>query len=263
MEKLRQYNRWIAVALAALIAVGTLSLTWASSAQPAHRPIQTTPSSPVAGTAAGFSLFGTYQSPDRCRECHPKEYEEWTGTTHAQASFDPIFQTYLQSVESPGECFACHTTGYNTSTGQFAVAGVSCEACHGPYRPNHPQESMAVAESDRLCGQCHTSTLAEWQSSRHGQVGVPCVACHEVHSQKTRADVVTNALCANCHLERTQDETHHVHIAAGLHCVDCHLSRPDNTASAVNGHASTGHAFTVSPNICVKCHPTGTPPTSS
>jgi hypothetical protein len=263
MEKLRQHNRWFAVALVALIAAGTLTLTWASSAQPSTSPSGADASSPVAVSATGFSLFGTYQSPDRCRECHPDEYEAWSGTTHAQASFDPIFQTYLQTVESPGECFACHTTGYDMTTGQFALAGVSCEACHGPYRPNHPQESMTVAESDRLCGHCHPSTLAEWQSSRHGQVGVRCVACHEVHSQKTRAGVVTNGLCAKCHAERTQDATHHQHIAAGLLCVDCHLSRTENVAGAISGHASTGHSFAVPANICVGCHPTGTPQTSS
>ncbi len=262
MEKLRQHNRWFAVALAALIVLGTLTLTWASSAQPPASLSEVNGSSPVAVSATGFSLFGAYQSPDRCRECHPEQYEAWSGTTHAQASFDPIFQTYLQTVESPGECFACHTTGYDTATGQFALAGVSCEACHGPYRSNHPQESMTVAESDRLCGHCHTSTLAEWQSSRHGQVGVRCVACHEVHSQKTRAGVVTNALCAKCHAERTQDETHHQHIAAGLSCIDCHLSRPENIAGAVSGHATTGHAFTVAASSCVGCHPTGTPQSS-
>ncbi len=205
---------------------------------------------------AGVVTFaGGYQSPDRCRACHEEEFQEWSGTTHAQASFDPIFQTYLQGVEQPGECFGCHATGYDTNTGQYVLAGVSCEACHGPYRPDHPDENMMVVDSEILCGHCHTSTLLEWESSRHGEVGINCIACHEVHNQHTRQEVNTNALCAGCHRAGTQDESHHQHLSVGVLCVDCHLSRPPLKAeSAVNGHAPTGHDFTVAVNQCGECH---------
>ncbi|MCO6450898.1 MAG: hypothetical protein J5I90_08955 [Caldilineales bacterium] len=210
-------------------------------------------SSPDAGAIAG--LAGGYQSPDRCRECHEAEYQAWSGTLHAEASFDPIFQTYLAQEEQPGECLGCHTTGYNTSTGRFVLAGVSCEACHGPYRVDHPGQSMMIVSSEELCGHCHTSTLAEWASSRHGEKGVNCIKCHEVHSQSTRQDVITNALCAGCHEAGTQDAVHSDHLARGLHCVDCHLSRPLlDPDSSVSGYAPTGHAFTVAVSTCSLCH---------
>lgn len=212
---------------------------------------------PILPTRNGFSLFGTYQSPDRCRECHPEQYTEWAGTVHAQASFDPVFQVYLEAAGRPGECFACHATGYDTATGQFALAGVSCEACHGPYRPGHPDATMVVAASETLCGACHTSTLQEWKTSRHGEMGVRCGDCHEVHSQKTRAVVVTDELCAGCHTSSTQDPIHHHHMAIGLHCVDCHLSRPvSKVESAISGHAITGHAFVADRAVCRRCHET-------
>lgn len=243
LRNLRDHSQWVAFGLGFLIVAASLGLT-------AARP------SAVTSDAV---LMGAAQSPDRCRECHEEEYEAWAGTIHAQASFDPIFQEYLQVVEQPGECFACHATGYNSATGQIVLAGVSCEACHGAYRVEHPETRMMIVASEELCGTCHYSTLAEWQTSRHGQVGIDCVACHEVHTQKTREAVVTNALCAGCHVQGTQDETHAVHLAADVHCVDCHLSAPgaDDAGSAVSGHAVTGHSFTVVVSTCTDCHTEG------
>lgn len=242
------YTPWLVVAFAAAIIMASLSLTlvWPRLEGPV----------PAAATGGNsFSIFGVYQSPDRCRECHPDEYEAWSGTIHAQASFDPVFRLYLETAKQPNECFACHATGYDTATGQFMLAGVSCEACHGPYRPTHPEATMAIAASAELCGACHPSTLEEWKSSRHGQVGVSCGDCHEVHSQKTRTTVVTNALCAQCHQDHTQDMLHSNHVNAGVACIDCHLSRPETSASsAISGHAATGHAFVVSSPTCNNCH---------
>lgn len=243
----RRHSPWLVVALSAIIVVLTLALTvlWPSGnwALGEVGAIQT----PVSAE---------FQGPQQCSECHPTEFGEWSGTTHANASFDPIFQAYLRAIEEPGECFSCHTTGYNAVTGQFLLAGVTCEACHGPYRAEHPGESMTIATSEQLCGTCHTSTMAEWQASRHGQLGISCVACHEVHTQKARTAASTNLLCAACHQSHTQNLMHQQHSAAGLHCVDCHLARPvDGAASAVSGHAVTAHTFTPTVSNCQECHP--------
>jgi hypothetical protein len=247
LHTVRSQSHWLALALAFFILASTISLTliWppGSLASEDEAPGST------------FSIFGNYQSPQRCRECHETEFRAWSNTTHANASFDPIFQLYLQQAEEPGECFACHTTGYSAITGQFVLAGVTCEACHGPYREKHPEESMVIAASEDLCGTCHTSTLLEWTSSRHGEVGVACVDCHEVHTQKTRAAASTNALCAGCHWDRTQDYTHTIHGEAQVRCVDCHLARPsDDVDGAVSGHAVTGHSFAVFVSTCNGCH---------
>ncbi len=253
---MRQQSHWLALVVSFLILVTSISLTllWPSGSRALEQET----------LSGAFSVFGSYQSPQLCRECHETEFRDWSNTTHAQASFDPIFQVYLQQADEPGECFTCHTTGYNAVTGQFMLAGVTCEACHGPYRAEHPKESMVIAASEDLCGTCHPSTLVEWQSSRHGNVGVTCINCHEVHTQKTRAAASTNALCAGCHQDRTQDTTHAVHAAADILCIDCHLSRPaDKIGGAVNGHAVTGHSFAVFFSTCNDCHTTPIHPTQS
>jgi len=245
---LRRQSYWLALAVSFLISTCAISLTllWPASSLALDEQLQ----------GGAFPIPSAYQSPQHCRQCHAAEFQAWSSTTHAQASFDPIFQVYLQRAEKPGECFACHTTGYNTMTGQFVLAGVTCEACHGPYRPGHPEESMTVARSEELCGTCHANTLQEWSSSRHGQVGVTCVDCHEVHTQRTRVAAATNALCAACHANHTQDATHSVHSQAGVRCIDCHLARPSNDVQAVmKGRAVTGHSFTVALSTCDDCHP--------
>jgi hypothetical protein len=248
-HNLRQQSYWLALAASFLILTSTISLTllW---------PTASLALNDERAQGSTSSVFGNYQSPQHCRQCHAAEFQAWSSTTHAQAAFDPIFQVYLQQAEKPGECFSCHTTGYNAMTGQFVLAGVTCEACHGPYRPAHPQESMTVATSEELCGTCHANTLLEWSSSRHGKVGVTCVDCHEVHTQRTRVAATTNALCAACHQNHTQDVTHSVHGRAGVRCIDCHLARPSGDAqAAMKGHAITGHSFTVAASTCDDCHP--------
>ncbi len=249
-SNMRQQSHWLVLANSFLIVAGAIALTllW-----PAGSGGLALDDDPPSGDA--IFMWGDYQSPQRCRECHEAEFQAWSNTSHAKALFDPIFQVYLQQVEQPGECFACHATGYDTATGQFVLAGVTCEACHGPYRPEHPQQSMIVARSEALCSACHPSTLAEWGSSRHGQVGVSWVACHEVHTQQTRAAATTNALCFTCHLAQTQDATHAMHTEADVHCVDCHLVRPNNDGGgAINGRAITGHSFSVFVKTCNDCH---------
>lgn len=245
----RQYSPWLVLGISTLILVGVIASTllWPvdSGALAGEIPEQT------------FSVWGKYQSPERCRQCHPSEFAAWSNTSHAQASFDPIFQVSLQQVKQPAECFACHTTGYDTNTGQFILAGVTCEACHGPYRPEHPEDSMVIVASAGMCGSCHSGTLFEWQTSRHGQVGVTCIDCHEVHSQQTRAAAATNALCFTCHQNQILDSSPHtIHIRASVHCIDCHLSHSDDISrDAPNGGAVTGHSFAVFVKTCRDCHP--------
>jgi hypothetical protein len=251
LSNFREKCSWLVVTASLLILASTLALTllWPSQTQAFDQ----------ASEAGSPFLPGDYQSPQNCRECHPEQFQDWSSTSHADASFDPIFQVYLERVGEPGECLSCHTTGYNSNTGQFVLAGVTCEACHGPYRPEHPAESMQVAASEDLCGTCHTTTFAEWASSNHSEAGVSCADCHEVHTQKTHSSDVANALCAGCHQGQTQDTVHaiHIHSTSSIHCTACHLARPaDDASDMVKGQVTTAHSFVVSVSTCDDCHTT-------
>jgi hypothetical protein len=233
----------MAILLTAIIGIASLMLTvlW----------------QPGASAVVPGVMAGGFQGPQHCAECHAPEFNAWAGTTHAQASFDPIFQAYLQDVEQQGECFACHTTGYNAQTGQFVNAGVTCEACHGPYRADHPGQSMQIATADELCGTCHRSTVVEWRTSNHGQAGIACVACHAVHSQKTHMPSSNDALCVGCHTLDAQNALHNVHQVAAVGCISCHVVRLEleDASTKVSGMAETGHSFQATPEVCADCHP--------
>jgi predicted CXXCH cytochrome family protein len=246
---LRPHSPWLALLLSAIILIFSVTLTVFMSSGQAEVGAPLPNSESLGSVAPGF------RGPQQCAECHPAQFHDWADTIHAKASFDPIFQDFLQEASEPGECFACHATGYNAATGQFVMAGVTCEACHGPYRATHPGQSMQIATSQEMCGACHQSTLAEWQISQHGQAGIACVACHEVHTQRTRVTASTDALCAGCHQQGTQDAMHQAHRREDIPCIACHLSRPaDKASQAVSGHAATGHSFVADRAICTECH---------
>ena len=85
----------------------------------------------VLGTAvvalAALNAFAgdhAYVGAEKCKMCHKVQYNSWMETTHAKAtdaakaSTDPAFEA---------KCLGCHATNSDE-----ALAGVQCEACHGP-----------------------------------------------------------------------------------------------------------------------------------
>ena len=90
-----------------------------------------------------------YVGPGECTKCHEKQAETWKRTSMAQ-TFEVLRPG--QKVEEkkmvgldPGldytrdeDCLPCHTTGYGLVGGFRSIedtpemAGVTCEACHGP-----------------------------------------------------------------------------------------------------------------------------------
>jgi predicted CXXCH cytochrome family protein len=128
------------------------------------------------------SPAGSYQSPQCCAGCHPFKHQTWSQTVHASARVDPLFLTDLQDVHEPGECYSCHTTGYELASSRYALPGVTCEACHSPYQPGHSADTMALRTSpNELCGSCHVQTLEAWQAGDHGEPDQTCNSCHPPH----------------------------------------------------------------------------------
>lgn len=80
-----------------------------------------------------------YAGSDACATCHKDTHGTWTGTLHSQAFASPIFQEDWIKQGEGATCLECHTTGFDSKSGKFAEAGVTCEACHGPLQQGHPQ----------------------------------------------------------------------------------------------------------------------------
>ncbi len=143
-----------------------------------------------------------YVGPITCQVCHADNYDEWDGTPHSNAFTDEVFQSEWQSQGSPSECLECHTTGYDSASGEYAFEGVTCESCHGAGL------KMAIDTSSELCGSCHTGEygkdkFALFQEGSHSSSGVKCIDCH-MHEDNHRFEVESKA-CTTCH---TDDDIH-------------------------------------------------------
>jgi hypothetical protein len=112
----------------------------------------------------------TYVGAEACKDCHPRSYERWARSNHAQA---------YRGLTHPGrnrewdaDCVSCHTTGfeyeggYTTPEASAFLKGNQCENCHGPgskhaAEPDNKAFLQAVArdvvdfEENHRCHQCH------------------------------------------------------------------------------------------------------------
>jgi hypothetical protein len=113
----------------------------------------------VALVAVGVAMAQdhTYVGSDSCKMCHKVQYNSWLETTHAKAtdaakgSTDPAFEA---------SCLKCHATNADE-----AMAGVGCEACHGPgsdYKKMSIMKDREASVANGLiiptqatCDQCH------------------------------------------------------------------------------------------------------------
>ncbi len=111
-------------------------------------------------SGAGFT------EPETCGGCHPDQYREWTGSVHALAFQDPVYQGELnKAVKAVGheisrQCEGCHSpagvvTGEIKGPGlkglsPLALAGVSCDICHSVSGVTHWQTPSHEPENGSL-----------------------------------------------------------------------------------------------------------------
>ncbi len=186
-----------------------------------------------------------------CQSCHVHRYDDWANSMHGRATDNRAFLLEWKKQDSPKECLACHTTGFDAHTGEWQADGITCEACHGPDPGDHPQSIMPTAGSAEDCGSCHVDTHVQWQVSEHGHNNLTCDNCHNPHTTEVKA-VDSQALCRSCHNQESHFYELTAHAQEGLLCVDCHLRLSDATAG--EGHGKRIHTFEVDLRACTQCH---------
>jgi hypothetical protein len=197
--------------------------------------------------------------PETCAQCHPAQAAIWENSPHAQALETIEAWLHTADADSPSledyDCLACHTTHFDPGEGSYSHAGVTCEACHGPFVQGHPQNGVMNLQVDAsVCRDCHSNTYQEWHETAHAGAEVQCISCHVPHTQETRLD--NSALCESCHREEAEHKVHH---DAGVHCADCHLpsaSVPDTTGDirVMAGGTAPSHSFELAVESCANCH---------
>ncbi|MCX8053544.1 MAG: cytochrome c family protein, partial [Armatimonadetes bacterium] len=96
--------------------------------------------------------------PLMCISCHPKEYEDWAKTKHAQA-----VATLNREQRMIPECLKCHSELYrrlNRVSNSFdQPGGVECATCHFgslPHGVERKNVTTRVKVDPKICTECHT-----------------------------------------------------------------------------------------------------------
>lgn len=247
------------------------------------------PFNPPPDAGSGFlGYFTASTKQTTCGNCHVGQQADWVQTLHANA-WDTL-QANAGAQPSCEGCHTVNsrgnqplaTVGYD-KVKDVAYHDVQCESCHGPgfthvenptIKANRPVASAMVypnvstptvataadtaAMVNSSCGACHQGAgpsrnhnyLAEWRSSRHGQL---------------RQSQAANASCNRCHegkafLAFWGVNTLYKELGTTTllpqNCVVCH--DPHGTAKGVDGLPLPGQLrFPIdnpSNNLCTKCH---------
>ncbi len=191
-----------------------------------------------------------FTPPENCAGCHPDQYEQWTGSMHALAFKDPVYQGELnKAVKAVGhevarQCEGCHSpigvvTGEVNKPGlaglsSLAINGVSCDVCHSIsgvthwQTPSHEPENGSFILTPGIETENGTVLVKRGPFAPETYCGVGFHDCVEtpLHLQ---AD-----LCASCHqvyhyathfpFEATYLEWKHGPYAQRhIQCQDCHM----------------------------------------
>jgi hypothetical protein len=216
------------------------------------------------GALTAFTAFGAacgddgqarpiaeLQDPHTCNECHPKHFQQWSGSMHAYASEDPVFVAMNKrgQRETNGSlgtfCVQCHapmavklglTSGTDFDPAQLPpiAKGITCYFCHNV-------SSVADTHNNGL-------VLADDQTMRGGLAKpVSSPAHHSAYDKRMDSDVNQSEICGSCHdvvtprgveLERTYKEWQTTFFAEAdplhhLTCGSCHMpSSTDVVADA-------------------------------
>jgi len=187
-----------------------------------------------------------FTPPQKCAECHSKQYNEWNGSVHNMALKDPIYQGELnRAVKAVGtvitkQCEGCHSpagmlTGEIKGAGlaglsPMALAGVSCDICHSISRVSHLQTPSHLPENGSM-------VLTPGEAGRPVKRAPfkPSEKCGGgFHDCRESSFKLQTEICASCHqiyhydahfpLEATYNEWKSgAYAQADILCQDCHM----------------------------------------
>ncbi|MCA9907202.1 MAG: cytochrome c3 family protein [Anaerolineae bacterium] len=199
-----------------------------------------------------------------CIDCHTEDSIPHSGPT-------PTDQREY-TFKSVTFCINCHTDQvdalqhglHEQAIARGNDAAAVCTDCHGSH------DIRPVAQFPELvagvCGDCHATTLAEWRSSKHVDIGpLDCATCHSPHTQEMRGGLTVNELCVNCHKEVPDIFAHTQHLdrEEPVGCYECHMFVPQELTGVLTEAVdvstaavpvSTGHTFAVQTAACNACH---------
>ncbi len=110
----------------------------------------------------GRELPAHYVGNQSCQLCHAEINDRWANSRHAEA----MGSLLATSRHNDPDCLSCHVTGVKKKPAteiswikeDHPMAGVQCEACHGPgaEHSRDPVCSEMLTVNAGTCTQCHT-----------------------------------------------------------------------------------------------------------
>ncbi len=191
--------------------------------------------------------------PESCKTCHPVHYQEWSGSMHAYAADDPVFQAMNKrgQRETNGElgdfCVSCHapmavrtgatTDGLNLDELPQSMKGVTCFFCHSVESVEGDHNNPLVLADDGVMRGGITDPI---NNGRHRMASTGLHASDSIDSSKLCGschDIVTPA---GVHLERTFAEWkasvfNKPTLKGGLSCGNCHMPTTTGTVADFDG----------------------------
>jgi hypothetical protein len=190
------------------------------------------------------------QDPAACRDCHPRQYQDWSGSMHAYAAEDPVFIAMNQRAqrESGGAlgdfCVKCHAPvavaegatndGLNLATVAPHLKGVTCFACHAAAAVEGTHNNpLRLADDGSLFGPFanpapgtpHRSSYSPLFDVAQPASAAACGSCHDIINQHGAA------------VERTFAEWQQslfADLKLGQTCSRCHMSPTSGPASTTS-----------------------------
>jgi len=144
-----------------------------------------------------------FPSARQCAGCHPKQYEEWSGSMHAYSQHSPVFEAFNNALfkqtggTSGTFCSRCHTpTGTalgeggsrpNVHRSRISMEGVTCVSCHRRSSGHYKSNGRSPIEPGALVDGCMYGPFDDGKAVSHESQGHPyirssqfCGECHDV-----------------------------------------------------------------------------------
>lgn len=167
-------------------------------------------------------------NPETCKDCHPKHYEQWSGSMHAYAAEDPVFIAMNKrgQRETNGElgdfCITCHapvalrmglTSGatYDPAALPPEAKGITCYFCHNVAEVTGEHSAPIVLAMDQTMrggvknpveSPAHHSKYDTMMASKTNESKI-CGACHDLvlpsgfHLERSFAEWKTTIFALN------------------------------------------------------------------
>ena len=213
------------------------------------------PSPAAAAAHARLYTEKNFPASQDCAVCHQRQFEQWRGSAHAQASLSPMFQLAArvaahQGLEAVQRCSGCHLPA-GRSGGLTALLsldelprsardGVGCVACHRVGeafgRVNGERQLIPGGMFSAVFGPHDGAALHEvlGEAQKYGVARSDAEPGRKVHLETVVfAPIRESDFCASCHQAELSPGVLHADVWSshlrspsrkqGVSCQDCHM----------------------------------------